>query len=1031
MIKDIKYSGLSTSPSDYDCIDGSLAAALNVINEDGSLKHIYPPRAICGFGKEYVPVAIHTVNNTEKKIILLRHADNGLYYSDFNGTIPKELMRLEAGESFLNAVPFGNTLVVSFSCSLHYLLWDSQLEDYRYLGTQAPEINLDFTLLSSIGLSNVGSGLNLVSSDKVQSKKWTNLAIREFDNEKFDSGNLLEADAGGFYPKSTNVIDVPGEINLKKGEEYKFLLHTDRRVSNDAYYLRLRVLGCPQSGDGGLSAPETIVASSKKSSNNEIACSIVADRDYSGISFVVSVHSKSERYYGDFNITGRLEILRGSFHVVVDSKIIEYTSDSFKAVSGAVNKFIAEFGAKANKFIYPFFARYAVRLFDGSYVRISPPVLLTPNSGYAPAIYYREEKPQLSLRAFSSELCVRVLPPESLENWKGIIAGIDIFVSAPIYSYNMGLEYDADEQRFFYNPVDADSSWGEGRVCHGGVELSGGLYKCNSLKDTSARLFDSLSYQPALLSLSPFEESKMKSNLEAANHFYKISSFDFEQISEHTEFKPLELEDGALESLEAKPTLSDAYLPYSGFASASLFSYNSRLNIFGSSYRLPQPSPQSRCSSFLNASMGRFVERVVVFLHTVEGDKCVVSELSDSPVSLERKSLWYFYPDNRAYRAVVSLEFDIEGRSVLPVAYFDLKLKEHPFLNGAYFYSEDITSVESAENPLDAPAVENPLVSATGSIYISEPNNPFVFAASLVVSGLPSVMALSSATQALSQGQFGQFPLYAFTREGIWALEISSDGRYISRHPVSRDVCSCTKAVTQIDSAVLFPSSRGLMILAGSSVKCISEVFDGPSSVDMESIPCVRELASLVNLDQVFPGSFVEYLADCRIVYDYPRQRAVVYRPDSSLALVYSLKSRLWFSASLSLAENLNSYPDALAVDGFGNIVDFSVEVDDGVIPGIFITRPLKLEMPDILKTMDTVIQRGRFHKGHVRSALYGSRDLINWHLIWSSRDHYLRGFRGSSYKYFRIACVTSLSQDESIFGASLQFAPRQTNQPR
>ena len=57
--------------------------------------------------------------------------------------------------------------------------------------------------------------------------------------------------------------------------------------------------------------------------------------------------------------------------------------------------------------------------------------------------------------------------------------------------------------------------------------------------------------------------------------------------------------------------------------------------------------------------------------------------------------------------------------------------------------------------------------------------------------------------------------------------------------------------------------------------------------------------------------------------------------------------------------------------------------------------------------------------------------DLINWHLVWSSKDHYLRGFRGSPYKYFRIAGVATLNADENIFGASVQFSPRQANQPR
>ena len=69
--------------------------------------------------------------------------------------------------------------------------------------------------------------------------------------------------------------------------------------------------------------------------------------------------------------------------------------------------------------------------------------------------------------------------------------------------------------------------------------------------------------------------------------------------------------------------------------------------------------------------------------------------------------------------------------------------------------------------------------------------------------------------------------------------------------------------------------------------------------------------------------------------------------------------------------------------------------------------------------------------KNAAETALYGSRDLVNWHLVWSSKDHYLRGFRGSPYKYFRIAGVATLNADENIFGASVQFTPRQNNQPR
>lgn len=135
------------------------------------------------------------------------------------------------------------------------------------------------------------------------------------------------------------------------------------------------------------------------------------------------------------------------------------------------------------------------------------------------------------------------------------------------------------------------------------------------------------------------------------------------------------------------------------------------------------------------------------------------------------------------------------------------------------------------------------------------------------------------------------------------------------------------------------------------------------------------------------------------------------------------------------ILEGVNSYPNALAVTGENELVDYSEihnkEMEAGSHSGIIVTRPLKLDAINILKTIDNVIQHGNFAKGHVQSALYGSRDLTNWHLVWSSKDHFLRGFRGSPYKYFRIALLCKLSPGESIYGASCQFTPRLVNQPR
>ena len=130
------------------------------------------------------------------------------------------------------------------------------------------------------------------------------------------------------------------------------------------------------------------------------------------------------------------------------------------------------------------------------------------------------------------------------------------------------------------------------------------------------------------------------------------------------------------------------------------------------------------------------------------------------------------------------------------------------------------------------------------------------------------------------------------------------------------------------------------------------------------------------------------------------------------------------------IIRHLNSYPETLAVRDDKTLVTFD-QRDHSSTKGFALTRPLKLDMADVHKTVDNIIQRGHFRKGNVQSAVYGSRNGFDWQLVWTSSDHYLRGFSGTPYKFFRIAILTTLPEEQGVYGASVQFTPRLTNQPR
>lgn len=98
-------------------------------------------------------------------------------------------------------------------------------------------------------------------------------------------------------------------------------------------------------------------------------------------------------------------------------------------------------------------------------------------------------------------------------------------------------------------------------------------------------------------------------------------------------------------------------------------------------------------------------------------------------------------------------------------------------------------------------------------IRVSEAENPLVFPAKNSVQvGSSIVSAMAANTRPISEGQFGDAPLYAFTDEGVWVLMLGEEGTYIARQPANRDICSNPKGILQIDDAVLFPTERGIMM---------------------------------------------------------------------------------------------------------------------------------------------------------------------------------------------------------------------------
>lgn len=328
-------------------------------------------------------------------------------------------------------------------------------------------------------------------------------------------------------------------------------------------------------------------------------------------------------------------------------------------------------------------------------------------------------------------------------------------------------------------------------------------------------------------------------------------------------------------------------------------------------------------------------------------------------------------------------------------------------------------------------------------VKVSEAENPLIFPAKNSVQvGSSIINALAANTRPISEGQFGDAPLYAFTDEGVWVLMLGEEGTYIARQPANRDICSNPKGILQIDDAVLFPTERGIIIQRGRESENITDALDDypfdflsiySHSTKDKTYP--NKLLALGNIPEsdVKYVRFRKYLEEAGMIYDYYDSRIIVFNPNYTYAYVYSLKSNMWGTMHNFFNKRVNIYPESYATDKEGKILDVYVKEPTENVPFFLCSRPLTLGQ-DAYKTMFDCITRGYFSSiqaGKCGIVLFGSNDLVNWYYVGSSVNMYLRNIVGSPYKYFRLSLMGNLAPKESISALSTEFQSRLQNKLR
>lgn len=678
-------------------------------------------------------------------------------------------------------------------------------------------------------------------------------------------------------------------------------------------------------------------------------------------------------------------------------------------VKGLLNKFIAD-ASEDGAFVFPFLVRYAYRLYDGETLTMhSAPVLMTPSTKMAPILVRQlidyDSSALLSLaaagiRCYLDYYCYDSGAVAALEEWKDIVQSVDIFITPPIYTYDQSGEIDnlvghdllGDDSGYmvgmnFKNAAYTTISYGE-LVEHFGIYNAHNWWRV----DIPLR-----------------NASTVDEEIRDASDFYLLKSLSIEDLSALPgQRNIIRMDGGYLRSLRQRERLEDDYCSHDRLIAETAFGYNNRMNFAGVSKRR-FPGFDLR-SALQWQEIGASAAQGWWHLDTIRGNKVVTpgeEGADDGDMKVPVMSYaggYFFYPSADCGKVTLS------GAGGY---YYELPMKTHAMLNGSVYFAGLDAELPPATGTRPTSSADT-LESMEDKLYTTEINNPFHIPLSGIntVPGGGKILGIASATKALSQGQFGQFPLYAFTDNGVWGLEVSSGAGYSAKQPIGRDVCVDGESITQTDDAVLFASGRGLMVVSGSKITCLSDKVRD-ALIPVEGIPDGTGLG------------FRDFMDGCRMMYDYAGQRLTVYHPDYDYALVYGIESGEWGGAVLGITGHVAAWPSPYVVCG-REVRKLDGSEADGIVSGWLETRPMKLRSGgDVLKTVRSLIVRGMFRPRHVHVQLEGSRDLYNWCVVWSSDSHYVRGYSGSPWKYFRVKLWTVLEKDESLSGISLDYVAK------
>lgn len=213
----------------------------------------------------------------------------------------------------------------------------------------------------------------------------------------------------------------------------------------------------------------------------------------------------------------------------------------------------------------------------------------------------------------------------------------------------------------------------------------------------------------------------------------------------------------------------------------------------------------------------------------------------------------------------------------------------------------------SGGDDVSLPVADNYLTD-TNRLQVSEQNNPLYYPAiNSYRIGNPddTIIACASVNDAMSEGQYGHFPLYIFNRSGMFTLaQGAGEVLYSSVNKLNNEVLTKKYSLLSVNMSIIFATAHGLRIISGRQVEELSIPVEGSVVNDLIYVPqftsALTDTGLPLMLDKRTTSDFLNTVQDCVIGYDKENREIIVSKKETTwlpvlkTSYTFSLLTKTW-----------------------------------------------------------------------------------------------------------------------------------------